>query len=122
VLTPVALGAVVYTGLIWRKAGTVFWPRASGWRRFVAIVTSYYACAYDLLLLIVPLLAMRTRPDDALNADRCHDIGSDRVAASALTPVYWFTRLQFRAESLMHCPLLALAVALARRLSNAGVE
>ena len=122
VLTPVALGAVVYTGLIWRKAGHGFLAEGFGLAAVVAIVTSYYACAYDLLLLIVPLLAMRTRPDDAPKADRVSRyLEVTGLLLLLLTPVYWFTRLQFRAESLMALPLLALAVALARRLSNAGV-
>ncbi len=121
VLTPVALGAVVYTGLIWRKAGHGFLAEGFGLAAVVAIVTSYYACAYDLLLLIVPLLAMRTRPDDAPKADRVSRyLEVTGLLLLLLTPVYWFTRLQFRAESLMALPLLALAVALARRLSNAG--
>jgi len=123
VLTPVALAAIVYTGLIWRKAGHGFLAEGFGLAAIVAIVTSYYACAYDLLLLIVPLLAMRTRPDDAPKAD-----GATRYLETIgmllllLTPVYWFTRVQLQAECLMTLPLLGLAVALARRLSHAGAE
>jgi len=100
VLTPAALGAVVYTGLIWRKAGHGFLAEGFGLAAVVAIVTSYYACAYDLLLLIVPLLAMRTRPDDAPKADRVSRyLEVTGLLLLLLTPVYWFTRLQFRAES-----------------------
>jgi hypothetical protein len=120
VLTPVALGAIVYTGLIWRKAGHGFLAEGFGLAAVVAIVTSYYACAYDLLLLIVPLLAMRTRPDDAPKADRVSRYFEvTGLLLLLLTPVYWFTRLQLHAECLMALPLLALAVALARRLSHA---
>jgi len=87
----------------------------------VAIVTSYYACAYDLLLLIVPLLACVRGLMTLLKRQGVTILGSDRLLLLLLTPVYWFTRLQFRAESLMALPLLA-CVALARRLSNAGTE
>ncbi len=123
VLTPVALAAIVYTGLIWRRAGRGFLAEGFGLAAVVTIVTSYYACAYDLLLLIVPLLAMRTRPDDAPEADRVSRyLEVTGLLLLLLTPVWWFTRLQFRAECLMAVPLLALAVALARRLSHAGAS
>jgi hypothetical protein len=121
VLAPVAIAAIVYTGLIWRKAGPGFLAEGFGLAAVVTIVTSYYACAYDLLLLVVPLLAMRTRPDDAPTADRVSRylevIG---LLLLLLTPVYWFTRLQFHAECLMALPLLVLTVALARRLRLAA--
>src|SRR6267143_2778653 len=54
VLAPVALGAIVYAGLIWRKAGDRFLAEGFGLAAIVAIVTSYYSYDYDLLLLIVP--------------------------------------------------------------------
>jgi hypothetical protein len=123
VLAPVALGAIVYTGLIWRKAGDRFLAEGFGLAAIVAIVTSYYAYDYDLLLLIVPLLAMRTRPDDAPKADRVtRYLEAAGLLLLLLTPVYWFTRVQLHAECLMTLPLLALGLALARRLSRAGVE
>jgi hypothetical protein len=120
-LAPVAVGAIVYTGLIWRKAGHGFLAEGFGLAAIVAIVTSYYACDYDLLLLIVPLLAMRTRPDDAPEADRVSRyLEGTGLLLLLLTPVYWFTRLELHAECLMTLPLLALGVALARRLRHAG--
>jgi hypothetical protein len=122
VLTPVALAAIVYTGLIWRRAGHGFLAEGFGLAAVLTIVTSYYACAYDLLLLIVPLLAMRTRPDDAPKADRVSRyLEVTGLLLLLLTPVYWFARLQLHAECLMALPLLAVGVALARRLSHAGV-
>jgi hypothetical protein len=122
VLAPVALGAIVYTGLIWRKAGDRFLAEGFGLAAIVAIVTSYYACSYDLLLLIVPLLAMRTRPDDAPQADTVtRYLETSGLLLLLLAPVYWFAKLQLHAECLMTLPLLALGVALARRLSHAGV-
>jgi hypothetical protein len=120
-LAPVAVGAIVYTGFIWRKAGHRFLAEGFGLAAIVAIVTSYYACDYDLLLLIVPLLAMRNRPDSDPRADavsRYLEVGG--LLLLLLTPVYWFTRLQLHAECLMTLPLLAVGVALARRLSHAG--
>jgi hypothetical protein len=120
-LAPVAVGAIVYTGFIWRKAGHRFLAEGFGLAAIVAIVTSYYACDYDLLLLIVPLLAMRNRPDSGLRADtvsRYLEVGG--LLLLLLTPAYWFTRLQLHAECLMTLPLLAVGVALARRLSHAG--
>jgi glycosyl transferase family 87 len=121
VLAPVALAAIVYTGLIWRRAGKRFLAEGFGLAGIVAIVTSYYACSYDLLLLIVPLLAMRTRPDDAPKADRVtRYLETAGVLLLLLTPAYWFAKLQLHAECLMTLPLLCVAVALARRLSHAG--
>jgi Glycosyltransferase family 87 len=120
-LAPVAVGAVVYTGLIWRRAGQRFLAEGFGLAAIVAIVTSYYACDYDLLLLIVPLLAMRARPDDAPKADRVSRyLEVAGLLLLLLTPVYWFTRLQLHAECLMTLPLLVLGVVLAHRLSHAG--
>src|SRR6266852_779966 len=121
VLAPVALGAIVYAGLIWRKAGDRFLAEGFGLAAIVAIVTSYYSYDYDLLLLIVPLLAMRTRPDEAPKADRVtRYLEAAGLLLLLLTPVYWFTRVQLHAECLMTLPLLALGFALARRLSRAG--
>jgi len=120
-LAPVAVGAILYTGFIWRKAGHRFLAEGFGLAAIVAIVTSYYACDYDLLLLIVPLLAMRARPDSGPEPDtvsRYLEVGG--LLLLLLTPVYWFTRLQLHAECLMTLPLLAVGVALARRLSHAG--
>ena len=120
-LAPVALGAIVYTGLIWRKAGDRFLAEGFGLAALVAIVTSYYAYDYDLLFLIVPLLAMRSRPDDAPKADRVtRYLEATGLLLLLLAPVYWFARVQLKAECLMTLPLLALGVALARRLSHAG--
>jgi hypothetical protein len=121
VLAPVAVAAIVYTGLIWRKAGDHFLAEGFGLAAIVAIVTSYYAADYDLLLLIVPLLAMRTRPDDAPKADRVtRYLETAGLVTLLLTPLYWFARVQLHAECLMTIPLLALGFALARRLSQAS--
>ncbi len=120
-LAPAALGAIVYTGRLWRKAGHRFLAEGFGLAAIVAIITSYYAYDYDLLLLIVPLLAMRTPPDDAPKADRAtRCLEASGLLLLLLTPVFWFVKVQLHAECLMTLPLLAIAVALARRLGQAG--
>ncbi len=123
VLAPFALGAIVYTGLIWRKAGGRSSSLAEGFglATIVALVTSYYTNDYDLLLLIVPLLAMRARPDDAPKPDKVNRyLETTGLLLLLLTPVYWFARVELQAECLMTLPLLAVSVALARRLRHAG--
>ena len=122
-MAPVALGAIVYTGLIWRKAGGRSSSLAEGFglATIVALVTSYYTNDYDLLLLIVPLLAMRARPDDAPKPDKVtRYLETTGLLLLLLTPVYWFARVELQAECLMTLPLLAVSVALARRLRHAG--
>ncbi|MGA2355485.1 MAG: glycosyltransferase family 87 protein [Terriglobales bacterium] len=121
-LAAVAVGAIVYTGLLWRRAGESFLAEGFGLGAIIAIVTSYYASDYDLLVLIVPLLAMRTRPGaaDARRADSLtRYLETSGLLLLLLTPLYWFTRLQLHAECLMTIPLLAVGVALARRLRDA---
>jgi hypothetical protein len=133
VLALVALGAIVYTGLILRKAGgrsslsgrSFLLAEGFGLATIVALVTSYYANDYDLLLLIVPLLAVRARPDDAPKPDRVTRYLTRYLEATGLlllllTPVYWFARVELQAECLMALPLLAVGVGLARRLRRAG--
>ncbi len=121
VLAPVALAAIVGAGLLWRKAGDRLLAEGFGLATIVAIITSYYAYEYDLLLLIVPLLAMRARRDDAPKADRVtRYLETAGLLLLLLTPVYWFTKVQLQAECLMTLPLLALGVALTRRLIHAG--
>jgi len=121
-LAPVALGAVVYAGLLWRKAGHQFLAEGFGLATVVAIVTSYYAYSYDLLLLIVPVLAIYMRPADAVKPDKTTRY---LAAAGALlllpTPVYLFLKVQLHAEYLIALPLLALGFALARQLSRASL-
>lgn len=122
-LAAVALGAIVYTGVIWRKAGNRFLAEGFGLAAIVAIVTSYYAYSYDLLLLIVPLLAMLTRPDDAPKGDKVtRYLEASGLLLLLFTPAYWFARRQLHGECFMALPLLALGVALARRLSQAGAR
>ena len=127
VLAPVALGAIVYTGLIWRKARGRSSSLAEGFglASIVALVTSYYTNDYDLLLLIVPLLAVRARPDDAPKPDGVTRYLTRYLEATGLLlllliPVYWFARVELQAECLMTLPLLAVSVGLARRLRRAG--
>lgn len=118
-LAAVAVGAIVYTGLLWRKAGENFLAEGFGLAAIVAIVTSYYASDYDLLLLVVPLLAVGTRSGDAPAVDRVTQY-LERIGLLLLlvAPVYWFCRIH-HAECLMAIPLMAVGLALARRLRAA---
>jgi hypothetical protein len=120
-LASVALAAIVYTGFVWRQAGEKLLAEGFGLAAIVSIVTSYYASDYDLLLLIVPLLAMRTRSDDAPRPDRMtRFLETAGLTLLLLTPAYWVARMYLHAESLMILPLLAVGVALARRLKYAS--
>jgi hypothetical protein len=120
-LAPVALAAIVSAGLLWRKAGDRLLAEGFGLGLIVAIITSYYAYEYDLLLLIVPLLAMRARAADAPKADRVtRYLEAAGLLLLLLTPVYWFARVQLKAECLMTLPVLALGLAWARRLHDAS--
>jgi hypothetical protein len=73
-----------------------------------------------LLLLVVPLLAMLSRPDDASKGDRVtQSLEGTGLLLLLVAPVYWFARVH-HAECLMAIPLLALGVGLARRLRAAA--
>jgi hypothetical protein len=123
VLAPVALVAIVYAGLLWRKAGHCFLAESFGLGLIVTIVTSYYAYDYDLLLLIVPLIAMLDRTADAPQTDRTtRYLEAVGLLSLLLTPVYWLARVQLKAECIMTLPVLVLGVAWARRLRNTGPE
>jgi hypothetical protein len=122
-LAPVALAAIVYAGISWRRAGDRMLAEGFGLAMIVAIVTSYYAYEFDLLSLIVPLVAMRARPADAPQADRfTRYLEAGGLLLLLLTPLYWFLRVQLKSECLMTLPLLAAGIALARRLSYASAN
>ena len=119
VLLPVAIAAIVYAGLLWRRAGRRCLAEGFALAAIVGIVTSYYAYSYDLMLLMVPLLAMRTRPDNAPRADKfTRYLEVAGLLILLFTPAPWFAR-DLHKQCLMTLPLLALAVALARRLRHA---
>ena len=121
-LPPAAMAAVIYSGILWRKAGNHFLAEGFGLAAIVGIVTSYYAYSYDLLLLIVPLLAMRSRPNDSPREDRwTRVLEMAGLLPLLLTPTYWFSK-ELHNQCIMTIPLLVLAVVLARRLRLAGVE
>lgn len=122
-LVPVAVAAIVYAGLLWRTAGKPFLAEGFGLATVVAIVTSYYAYSYDLLLLLVPLLALRTRPGGLPDADAVtRYLETGGVLLLLLTPLYWLVKAAFQAECLMTLPLIAVGIALARRLGRARKE
>jgi Glycosyltransferase family 87 len=120
VLAPIAIGSVAYAGLLWRKAGDRFLAEGFGLAAIVGIVTSYYAYSYDLLFLIVPFLAMRSRPYDSPKGDRVtRFLEAAGLLPLLFTPTPWFAK-DLHNQCLMTLPLLALAVALARRLRQAS--
>jgi len=121
VLAPVAVAAIVYTGLTWRKVGNRLLAEGFGLALIVMIVTSYYAYDYDLLLLTIPLVAMGARSKDVPKADKVTNYcAAAGLIPLLLMPLYWFVKAELHVEYLMTLPLLALGVALARRLSHAG--
>jgi len=128
----VALGGVVWAGVLWKKLDNRRLPEAFGLTVLVAILTSLYAYSYDLTLLLIPLIgslttgvakstnstaAKATRPPNALSTP-------DRLVSACLTaaillllctPLYWFLKLHWHAECLMSLPLAVAAFTLARR-------
>jgi hypothetical protein len=122
VLAPLALAAIVYAGFLWRKAGDNFLPEGFGLAMIAAIITSYYAYEYDLLSLMVPLLAILARPANAFPPDRTTRYLAATGLLLLVMPLYWFTRVYLKAEFLMTLPLLCVGIALARRLHQAGAR
>jgi hypothetical protein len=122
VLAPLAIGAIVYAGLLWRKAGDNFLPEGFGLAMIAAIITSYYAYEYDLLSLMVPLLAILARSANAFPTDRITRYLAATGLLLLVMPLYWFTRVYLKAEFLMTLPLLCVGIALARRLHQAGAR
>ncbi len=120
-LAPVALAAVVYAGLLWRKAGDRLLAVGFGLAMISAIITSYYAYDFDLLSLMVPLVAMRAGAADAPPADRItRYLEAGGLLLLLFMPLYWFTIVQLKSECLMTLPMLALGMAWARKLRQAG--
>jgi hypothetical protein len=120
-LAPVALAAIVYAGRLWRKAGDHFLAEGFGLAMTMAIVTSYYAYDFDLVSLMVPLVAMWAGRADAPPADRgTRYLQAGGLFLLLLMPLYWFMIVQLKAECLMTLPMLAVGAALARTLRLAG--
>jgi hypothetical protein len=116
-LAPVALAAVVGAGLAWRKAGKDRMAEGFGLAIIVAITTSYYAYDYDLLLLMIPLLAMRVqRAHFSVTDSLTRNLESAGLLPLLLMPLYWLARTQFRAECIMTLPALAVGIAWMRKL------
>jgi hypothetical protein len=129
-LAAIALLSVVGSGLAWRRAGNHLLAEGCALSLVVATVTSYYANDYDLLLLIIPLLALIGRgeslPDQTALAIQSHVkdrraryIGLAGTILLLLTPSYWLAK-QHSAECLMVLPLLAVGFALAYKLVKEG--
>jgi Glycosyltransferase family 87 len=122
-LAPLALGIVGYAGFLWRKAGDRFLAEGFGVSTIAAIVTSYYSREYDFLLLIVPLVAMWTRPaaESAMTNRAGRYLEEVGLILLLLMPVYWFVKIRLGAACLMALPVIAVGVAWARRLRFAEV-
>jgi hypothetical protein len=119
-LAAAAVGAIAYAGLLWRRVGEDFLAEGFALAAIVAILTSYYASDYDLLLLVVPLLAMLSRPETASNGDQVtRYLEGTGLSLLLVAPAYWFARVH-HAESLMAIPLLLVGAALVRRLRAAA--
>lgn len=121
-LAPLAVASIAYAGLLWRKAGDRFLAEGFGLAMIAAIITSYYAYEYDLLSLMVPLVAMLAGSGVGFEGD-----GINRYLWAAgllllIMPLYWFMRVYLKAEFLMTLPLLCVAIALARTLHQAGAQ
>jgi hypothetical protein len=119
-LAPVAVAAVVGAGLAWRKAAKDRVAEGFGLAIIVAITTSYYAYDYDLLLLMVPLLAMGVQTTHLPVTDKLtRRLESAGLLPLLLMPLYWLTRVQLQAECMMTLPVLALGIAWLRKLRRA---
>ena len=130
ILAALALLAVVGAGLAWRKTKNHLLAEGVALALVAATVTSYYANDYDLLLLIIPLLAVIGRdegvPDQASLATQSHveerrgrNMGLVGTILLLLTPVYWLAK-RHSAECLMVLPLLAVGFALTYKLVKEG--
>jgi hypothetical protein len=119
-LAPIALAAIIFAGLQWRKADDRLLPEAFGLALIVTIVTSYYAYDYDLLLLMVPLVAFCARTDYSHVDNLTRNLEHAGMLLLLLTPAYWFARDNLNAECLMVLPLIAVGIALVRRLKIAS--
>jgi hypothetical protein len=112
-LAPIALAAIAYAGIVLRRADAAKLAEGFGLALIVAMVTGYYTHDYDLLLLAVPLLAMREARGRWGLANFLERAG---LLLLLLTPLYWLARIH-KAESLMVLPLLLVGVAWLQRLS-----
>ena len=115
----VELGAIVFVGTMWRRAGQRYFAVGFALAAVTTIATNAYAADYDLLILIVPLLGMLTHSVGGENPDKITRLlETVALALLLLTPIYWFTRVRLDAECLMVIPLLVIGVALTRRLQR----
>ncbi len=118
-LVPVALALLLWAGVLWKNAGKNFLAEGFGLATIVAIATSYYAYEYDLLLLLVPFLAIWSRRPK-MTADRLSDrLEITGLVALLMMPLFWYLRVKLKAQFLMTIPLLAIGVAWGRKLHAA---
>jgi len=117
ILLPIALAAIICAGRAWRRAGKARLAEGFGLALTCTILTTYYAYAYDLSLLSVPLLAMWSRRAERPLGDPW--ARTSEVVGTALllcTPLHWFVFMRLHEECLMAIPLLVVGIGLALRL------
>jgi len=123
ILLPIALAAIVYAGRAWRRAAEGMLAEGFALALLTSILTSYYSHVYDLTLLAVPFFALRggygRRSRDDLLTRVCEITGTLLLL---LTPLYWFLVLHTGAVFFMAIPLIAVSVALLRRLNFAAAD
>lgn len=117
VLLPVAVIAIGYAGMLWRKTGDRLLIEGFALALITAIVTSYYAYSYDLTALAVPLLAGLGEKREA-SGRFTSGLEFTGVFLLLLTPLYWYLKLRLHSEFLIALPLIAVWWALARRLQE----
>ena len=116
-LIPSAIVGCVCAGLIWRRAEGSLLAEGYGLALVVAIVTSYYAYDYDMLLLAVPIMAIFARGEIWRERNAVlRYIENAGLVLILIAPLYWFLRERLEAECLMAIPLTAVGIGFARRL------
>ena len=114
--------AIIYAALLWRRAGSRSLAEAFGLVMIAAIITSYYSYEYDLLSLMVPLVAIIARSGVAFEGDRINRYLWAAGLLLLIMPLYWFMRVYLKAEFLMTLPLFCVGIALAGKLHQAGAQ
>jgi Glycosyltransferase family 87 len=124
ILLPVAIAAMFFTAQIWRRAMKA---DASGFAvgyclaLAVSILTSYYAYAYDIALLIVPLFLL-SGPflDQPEVVPRSRFILRVAFLFLACTPLDWLLALSWDCPYLLAIPMLVLVAGLVEVLRQKG--
>ena len=119
-LLPVAVAGIALASRLWRPLMNAGFPTlALGYclTLLVAILTSYYARSYDMVLLIIPLLLLG---GEFLDQPNLPPIPRTMIAAGLLlvisTPLYWALILVFDSPYLLVVPMFILALGIGRMM------